>query len=118
MLRTGAAYLEGLDDGREVYLGGRRVESVVEDPAFARTARTVASLYDAVSSGFPGTEASVDENGEPFNPIWLRPRTREDLAARRRVHQAWADISYGLFGRSPDHVAAFITGMACEPDVS
>jgi 4-hydroxyphenylacetate 3-monooxygenase len=118
MLRTGAAYLEALDDGREVYLGGRRVERVAEDPAFRGTAGTVASLYDAVASGSVPVDLPAGEDGEPYNPIWLRPRTQEDLATRRAVHQAWADISYGLFGRSPDHVSAFVTGMACDPQVS
>jgi 4-hydroxyphenylacetate 3-monooxygenase len=118
MLRTGAAYLDALDDGREVYLGGRRVRSVADDPAFAGTARTVASLYDSLSSGEAVKNPPTDENGEPYNPCWLRPKTQEDLAKRRELHQAWANISYGLFGRSPDHVSSFITGMACDPQVS
>jgi 4-hydroxyphenylacetate 3-monooxygenase len=118
MLRTGDAYIDALDDGREVYLGGRRVEAVADDPAFRATARTVASLYDAVSGGTAISALPKAEDGRPYNPIWLRPTSKEDLAARSEVHQAWADLSYGLFGRSPDHVAAFVTGMACEPAVS
>jgi 4-hydroxyphenylacetate 3-monooxygenase len=118
MLRTGAAFLQALDDGREVYVGGRRVDRVADDPAFRATALTVASLYDAVADGSTVAEYPTDEDGRPYNPIWLRPRTAGDLEVRRAVHEAWADISYGLFGRSPDHVAAFITGMACEPGVS
>src|SRR5919198_64299 len=27
-----------------------------------------------------------------------------------------ADLTYGMFGRSPDHVASFVTGMAMKPD--
>jgi 4-hydroxyphenylacetate 3-monooxygenase len=118
MLRTGAAYLEGLNDGREVYLGGRQVQSVADDPAFRGSARTVAQLYDAVASGSLGIDLPTDDDGQPFNPIWIRPRTREDLDARNRLHGAWADITYGLLGRSPDHVSAFVTGMACEPHLS
>src|SRR5262249_33739391 len=37
--------------------------------------------------------------------------------ARNRVHEAWAQCSWGLFGRSPDHVAGWVTGMACMPEV-
>ena len=47
----------------------------------------------------------------------MRPRSRDDLMARRRTHEAWADATWGLLGRSPDHVGSFITGMACKPDV-
>jgi 4-hydroxyphenylacetate 3-monooxygenase len=121
MLRSGAAYLEGLDDGREVYLGGRKVDRVANHPAFRNTARTVASLYDAASSAPGSADGPVyptDENGEAYNPIWLRPRSKEDLAVRGAAHKAWSELTYGLFGRSPDHVAGFITGMACEPQVS
>ena len=47
-------------------------------------------------------------DGRPINKCWLVPRTREDLAARRRAIKCWADASYGFLGRSPDHVASFI----------
>src|SRR5258708_14627583 len=30
----------------------------------------------------------------------------------REVHEKIAQMSYGLLGRSPDHVASFVTGMA------
>ena len=31
-------------------------------------------------------------------------------------HRRIADFTYGMFGRSPDHVASFVTGMAMKPD--
>ncbi len=34
-----------------------------------------------------------------------------------RAHKAIADMTYGLLGRSPDHVASFVTGMATRPSV-
>ena len=47
-IRTGAEYLEGLRDGREVYIYGERVEDVTTHPAFRNSARTMARLYDAL----------------------------------------------------------------------
>ncbi len=44
--------------------------------------------------------------------MWLVPRSAEDLAARRRVHRHWAEGSFGLMGRTPDHVASLVTGFA------
>jgi len=47
----------------------------------------------------------------------LRAKTREDLEKRTRLHRAIAKMSHGLLGRSPDHVASFVTGMAMNPSV-
>jgi 4-hydroxyphenylacetate 3-monooxygenase len=47
---------------------------------------------------------------------FLRARSREDLQRRMLGHRRIADFTYGMFGRSPDHVASFITGMAMKPD--
>src|SRR5260221_12408592 len=45
---TGAAYLESLRDGREVYIYGERVKDVTSHPAFRNSARMVVRLYDAL----------------------------------------------------------------------
>ena len=47
---------------------------------------------------------------------FLRARSRDDLQRRMIGHRRIADFTYGLFGRSPDHVASFITGMAMKLD--
>src|SRR4030095_3546175 len=36
----------------------------------------------------------------------------DDLAARRRVHRLWAEPSFGLMGRTPDHVACLLSAFA------
>ena len=46
MIKTGQQHLEGLRDGRVVYIGDERVNDVTTHPAFARAAQTVAGLYD------------------------------------------------------------------------
>jgi 4-hydroxyphenylacetate 3-monooxygenase len=48
---------------------------------------------------------------------YLLPRSREDLLRRTRAHKAIADSSYGLFGRSLDHVASFVAGMVLQSEV-
>ena len=45
---TGGEYLDSLNDGREVWIYGKRVENIVEHPAFRNTARMIARLYDAL----------------------------------------------------------------------
>ena len=46
---------------------------------------------------------------------WLAPRSSTDLAMRRRVHRHWTEGSFGLMGRTPDHVASLITAFAANP---
>ena len=119
MVRTGAQYIASLKDGRTVYVNGERVADVTEHPAFHGAVRSIAHLYDLAASPehrdvmtFPSPST-----GEPVNKSFLVPRTAEDLAARRHAHRLWADATFGLMGRSPDHVPGFITGFAMRPDL-
>jgi 4-hydroxyphenylacetate 3-monooxygenase len=120
MLRTGKQYLRALNDGRQVYLGGELIKDVTTHPAFRNAAQSVASLYDVTSdpSNADRLTYKEEETGKSCNTIFLRPRSAADLAKRRIVHEAWANATWGLIGRAPDHVAAFITGMACMPQVA
>jgi len=114
MTRSGDEYVRGLRDGRAVWLNGERVADVTAHPAFAGAIRTVAQLYDLAHD--PAQRELMTypspRDGRPINKSWLVPRTRDDLAARRRAIKCWADASYGFLGRSPDHVASFFAGFA------
>jgi 4-hydroxyphenylacetate 3-monooxygenase len=117
MLKTGAEHLESLRDGRTVYVGRERVSDVTAHPAFRAGARTVAALYDMKRDPANLEVASYVENGERYSSYWLRARSQADLAKRMRAHRLIADATYGLFGRSPDHVAGLITGVAMKAEV-
>src|SRR5437016_12052134 len=116
MLRTGKEHLELLRDGRVVYIGSERVDDVTRHPAFRNAAATVAALYDMKADPANRETMSYEEDGGRHSIYYLRPRTREDLRRRMRGHRAIADLTFGMFGRSPDHVASFVTGMAMKPD--
>ena len=45
-VRTGEQFLQGLRDGREVWLEGERVEDVTTHPKLTRMAHTLADIYD------------------------------------------------------------------------
>jgi 4-hydroxyphenylacetate 3-monooxygenase len=111
MLKTGAQHLESLRDGRVVYIGSERVDDVITHPAFRNAAQSIAAIYDMKSRFF------FEEKGERFSNYFLKAKTREDLVKRTELHRAIARMSHGLLGRSPDHVASFVTGMAMNPDV-
>ncbi|HXG03465.1 MAG TPA: 4-hydroxyphenylacetate 3-hydroxylase N-terminal domain-containing protein [Candidatus Binatia bacterium] len=111
-MRTGAAYVAGLRDGRAVFLDGERVEDVAKHPAFAEPIRRIAETYDQAAAAPEVTTAVVPATGRRMGAMWLIPRSAEDLAVRQRVHRFWAEASYGLMGRTPDHVACVLTAFA------
>lgn len=117
MLKTGADYLEGLRDGRVVYVGGERVEDVTTHPGFADAARSYARIYDARDEPALRDVLTHEEDGERFAAYYLRPRSREDLARRTRASTVIADLTFGMMGRSPDFVGGYITGAAMQAEV-
>ena len=117
MLRTGSEHLERLRDGRRIYIGNEPVDDVTKHPAFRNAARTVGAIYDMKADPANREIMSFAEDGGQYSMYYLQARTQEDLRRRMRAHRMIADMTYGLFGRSPDHVASFVTGMAMSPGV-
>ncbi len=116
MLKTGAEHLEQLRDGRAVYIGQELVQDVTTHPAFRNAARSIASIYNMKADPGSWDALSFEEEGQRYSVYYLRPRSREDLRRRNDVHRRIADHSHGLLGRSPDHVASFVTGMSMRPE--
>jgi 4-hydroxyphenylacetate 3-monooxygenase len=111
-MRDGSDYVASLRDGRAIYLDGKRVDDVTTHPAFAESVRRVAERYDAARAA-PDVATCVDPaTGARIGAMWLIPRSAEDLGTRRAVHRFWAEGSYGLMGRTPDHVASVLTAFA------
>ena len=86
--RTGAQFLDGLrDDGREVWMGGEKVERHRRAPA-ARAARHAA--WPGGSTGATSTPETClypsPTTGQPVNVSFLQPRSREDLDPPPRGH--------------------------------
>lgn len=117
MLATGSERLERMRDGRVVYIGAERVDDVTTHPAFRDAARTIAALYDLKADPAKRELFTFEEDGERIGLPWLRCRSRDDLRRRMRAMTAIAQASYGLVGRSPDHVAGLVTGLAMRPQL-
>src|ERR1700683_4834608 len=116
MLRTGKEHIESLRDGRVIYIGGERVDDVTRHPAFRNAAQTVAAIYDLKADPANREAMSYEEDGGRHSIYYLRAKSRDDLQRRMIGNRRIADLTYGMFGRSPDHVASFVTGMAMKPD--
>src|SRR6266850_3999626 len=117
MLRSGKEHLETLHDGRRVFVGSEQIDDVTRHPAFRMAAETVAAIYDMKADPAHRDTMTYEEDGGRHSIYFLRARTRDDLQRRMEGHRRIADLTYGMFGRSPDHVASFVTGMAMKPDV-
>ena len=115
MLKTGSEHLESLRDGRRVYIGSELVEDVTTHDAFRNAASTFAMLYDRKNAPENREIMSFEEDGERFSSWFLMPRSTDDLLKRMETHKRIAQWSHGLMGRSPDHVASFVTGLAMKP---
>ena len=116
-LRSGEEYLRALRDGRRVYADGERVKDIAAHPAFRGAARSMARLFDVAAAPENRdlmTYASPT-TGAPVWRAWQIPRSHADLRAKRLAAEAWAECTYGLMGRTPDHVAGFIAGYASKP---
>ncbi|MBO0850826.1 MAG: Pyoverdin chromophore biosynthetic protein pvcC [Pseudonocardia sp.] len=116
---TGSEYVESLRDGREVFIYGDRVDDVTTHPAFRNSVRTTARLYDALHD--PDQRdvltAPTDTGSSGFtHPFFRTPHSAADLLADRDAIAAWARLSYGWMGRSPDYKAAFLGTLGANSD--
>lgn len=116
-MRTGAEYLASLDDGRTIIVDGEKVDNVLEHPAFAPVARTIAELFDLAADESTGMQYIAPETGEPANKVFGIPRSHDELVARRKAIETWAQHTHGWIGRSPDHVGTFMAAFAAHPEV-
>ena len=112
-VRTGKQYIEALKRVKaEIYMNGKLVEDVTEEPIFQGPIQTVAELYDMQFDPrfkdiltYPSPTT-----GEPVSTAFLVPNSREDLIKRRQAYKLRTDQNFGLLGRSPDFTAGLVTG--------
>jgi 4-hydroxyphenylacetate 3-monooxygenase len=111
--KTGAEHISSLKDGRTVYLDGELVGDVSEHKAFRNAVNSAAALYD-----FQARPENVEFM--TFQPAgsnrrvsrgWQMPRSYDEMVQRRKALQAWARLSCGYLGRSPDHLASSLVGQ-------
>jgi 4-hydroxyphenylacetate 3-monooxygenase len=117
--KIGAEHLQSLRDGRTVYIDGKLVDEVTTHPAFCNAAASAARLYDyqARSENIELMTFLPEGGTRRVNRSWQMPRDYDQLVQRRKALQAWAHVSYGFMGRSPDHVASTVIGQRMGLDV-
>ena len=111
--KTWDEHIASLKDGRTVYIDGALVEDVTEHPAFRNSVRSAASLYDFQARPENLELMTFRPNGSNrrVNRAWQMPRNYDEMVVRRKALQAWAAVSGGFLGRSPDHLASALVGQ-------
>ncbi len=111
-IRTGEQYLEGLRDGREVWLRGERVKDVTTHPGLGRGAHSLAGFMDRQFDPAWQQQVTYEENGARYGLSFLIPRSQDEVIRRGAAFYQWATWSNGMFGRTPDYKNASLTAFA------
>ncbi|ODS75408.1 MAG: 4-hydroxyphenylacetate 3-hydroxylase [Bordetella sp. SCN 67-23] len=118
-MRRGDEYLRSLNDGRAVYVDGELVKDVTKHPAFAAATRSAARLFDTAAAPALRDRMTFTSpsSGRPVLRAYQIPRSHADLKARRLASETWSEGTFGMIGRTPDHVSGFFCGYAAVPEV-
>ncbi len=102
-----------------MFLDGELITDVVDHPAYRNAVRTTAGLYDfqAKPENLEWMTFESPTGGGRVNRCWQLPESYDELVARRRALEAWAECTFGYMGRSPDHVASSLAGMMMRLDL-
>jgi 4-hydroxyphenylacetate 3-monooxygenase len=113
MVKDGRKHIDSLRDGRRIFIDGQCVDDHTDHPAFRNAVRSAARLYDyqAQPENVEKMTFVSPKSGERVSRMWQLPTTLAELVERRQALEAWAELSCGMLGRSPDHVASCISGM-------
>ena len=105
-VRNGEQFLDGLRDGREIWLEGERVEDVTAHPKLTRMAHTLAGLYDLQCDPDLKEQMTFESpsSGDLVGLSYIIPHTQDDLLRRRKAYENTAQASFGMLGRTPDYV--------------
>jgi 4-hydroxyphenylacetate 3-monooxygenase len=115
--RRGDEYVQGLRDGRCVWLEGEPVADVAGHPAFQGAIETLAAVFDLQHDAADDCLVPHPGTGEPVNASHLVPRSAGDLLRRHRALRRTAELSAGLLGRSPDYLNVTFAGFAGRADL-
>lgn len=116
MVRNGQQYVESLKGNRTIFVNGEKVTDVANHPAFQGIVGTIAKLYDIAADPTNNMTYETDDQ-TVANKIYMIPKNMEDIKSRREAIECWSRSTYGMVGRSPDHVAGFLAGFASMPEV-
>lgn len=111
-LKNADEYKRSLQDGREVYYKGKRIDDVTAHPATAGGINDIAELYDLQFDEDAGKLLTYTrEDGIRATASYLVPRTKDDLRFRREGIKYVAYKTWGTHGRGIDMISTLPVGM-------
>jgi len=115
-IRTGAQYLEGLRDDRDVWMQGEKVNDVTSHPGLSRGAETLANFLDKQFDPKIQDLVTYEEDGNRYATSHMIPKSVEDVVKRGDAFYEWATWSNGMFGRTPDYKNASVMAFAASAE--
>ncbi|WP_248928035.1 4-hydroxyphenylacetate 3-hydroxylase N-terminal domain-containing protein [Paenibacillus hamazuiensis] len=110
-MSLGERYMERLNDGRKVWLGEQSVDRIARHPAFAATARLIASMLDRQEE--PGTMDLLTykvEDKQRAHMAFLVPESKEDLFRRHQAFRFDPDETFGMADGPSQYIRSVLTG--------
>ncbi len=113
-ISTGVKFINRLQDDREVWLEGTRVDNVTTHPALKRGVASMASLLDRQHDKKLSDCLTYSEPGseERFAMSFLPPKSTDDVIRRGAAFYDWAKWSNGMMGRTPDYLNSSFMAFA------
>lgn len=112
MTTRGERFIRSLDDGRNVWLDGSRLNNLAEHPAFRGTLNTIRQLYDTLDDPAVREKAGFwnEATASYAHSAFLVPRNRDDLLRRRESFALWANRTHGVMSRLGEFARSLVTG--------
>jgi 4-hydroxyphenylacetate 3-monooxygenase len=115
-LKTGAEFKASLDDGRQVWVQGRKLKRVADDPGLSAGIDLLASMFDDQFTEEYAEATTVRDpaTGLTVGRSWQEPRTHEELRDRRKMIEYTSVKTAGTFGRPIDLAPTIAIGIAAQ----
>ncbi len=104
-VRSGKQYVEGLKSRpRDIWVSGQRVSDPTAHPGLSASIEQIARIYDTQVDPKTVDQVTylVPETKQRAGMAFMPAATPEDLVKRRQAFRVWAEMTFGLMGRSPD----------------
>lgn len=115
-LKTGAQFKASLDDGRQVWVKGVKLDKVTDNPSLSAGIDLLASMFDdQFVEEFEDATTTVDpRSGARVTRAWQEPRSIEELRDRRKMIEYTSYKTAGTFGRPVDLAPLIAVGIASQ----
>ncbi|MCA0921291.1 4-hydroxyphenylacetate 3-hydroxylase N-terminal domain-containing protein [Pseudooceanicola nanhaiensis] len=113
-LKTGDEFISSLDDGRQLWVKGRKIDHVMDVPALAAGIKLMASMFDDqfTEEHSYATTCLDPKTGKIVGRSWQEPKTVDEMIGRRKMIEFTSRRTAGTFGRPIDLGPTIAIGIA------